>query len=1473
MASGFEVAIIGLAGRFPGARTVDEFWRNLVSGVESISRFTDEEVIAAGIDPALVRDPAYVKAGGVLDDVERFDSAFFGYTPREAEVMDPQQRIFLECAWEAIEDAGYDTERYRRPVGVFAGMSMNTYVFSNLIFNTEAVEALGEAQAAIANLHDHLATRVSYKLDLRGPSFTVQTACSTSLVAVHLACQSLISGECDMAIAGGVSVSLPQKGGYLYTEGGIHSPDGRCRAFDASAQGMVGGSGVGAVVLKRLDDALADGDRIVAVVKGSAINNDGASKVGYTAPSVDGEARVIRSALRAADVEPATVGYVEAHGTGTAIGDPIEIEALARVFRGKAAGPGTCGVGSVKTNVGHLDAAAGMAGLIKAALALEHGQIPPTLHFERPNPHIDFASTPFFVVDRLREWPRAVTPRRAGVSGFGIGGTNAHVVLEEAPAPNRARETSEPHAYVLSARTPSALDAAAERLAANLEAHGGASHADVAWTLQTGRRQFPARAAVVAESVAGAAGALRAGLKARTGTVVRRDEPLVAKTAFLVPGQGAQYPGMARELYARFAPFRDAMDQVAAAMLPALDVRALIADTSAGAAERLRQTEYAQPALFAVEYATARLLEAIGVTPDALLGHSVGEYVAACLAGVFTVEDAAALVALRGRLMSEAPAGAMLAIAATEPDARGWGDGSGLSLAAVNGPSACVLAGTFDAIEALERRLSADGIGCSRLHTSHAFHSHLMDGIVERFRDAVAARPRHAPAKPFVSNVTGTWITEAQAIDPGYWARHLREPVRFADGVATLAATCGRFVEVGPGATLTTLARQTAKHVAGIAALPKPDASEPADVTFLSAVARLWTEGVAIDWAPLHDRARRRRVALPTYPFERQRHWVERTGAHPAVAARRAGNGPMLYVPSWRRDPAGTVDAIEALTHAKRQWLVFLDETGLGRAIAARLERAGQRVVTADTAALATAAGCDALLARLSRDRQVPDAIVFCATAPAGTPGEARRTLFEPLVTLAQAMERQRLFAPVQLTIVSTGLYDIVGSESIEPLRALALGPVRVIPQEMPNVRTRNLDVDGDVERAADAVVRELAREIDDQTVAIRNGRRWTLKYDAADEAALRTRSPLDVATGAAVVFGGFGNIGSVAARALVAAGWRSVVLASRHAAKDRPIVRELEAAGATVVAAECDLETATAVGDVLTAARDRFGRVAIVVHAAGPSGDAAVASIADTAPAHVDRQFGSKVAGLLAMADAIDAHRPGRVVLVSSLSSILGGLGFTAYAAANAAMDAVAEARARDGRWTAIDWDGWRFDGAATPGAIDAATGQRVFELVLTRDIGPRLVVTASPLEPRLAQWINPGARESAPADRRVAGQAAARAIVHPTNDVERIVVRAWRDLLGIEEIGLDDNFFDLGGHSLLATQLVGRLRRTLLVDLPLKDLFERPTVRDVAATVVSHESAPGQAMATARVRLQLAGMSPEEMRAMLAAKRAETA
>lgn len=901
LAADEPIAVIAMSGRFPGAADVEQFWRNLCEGRDGITAFTDAE-LDPSIPASLRGDSCYVKARGVIDQVEWFDAEFFGISPREAELMDPQQRIFLELCWEALERGGYPPDATGMPVGVFAGMYNASYFQRHLLHRPDLIEKLGEFQVMLANEKDYITTRVAHRLNLTGPAVSVHTACSTSLVAIAQAVASLRARQCDMAIAGGVSVTCPPRSGYLYQEGAMLSPDGVTRSFDAQAQGTVFSDGGAAVLLKRLSDAQADGDTVYALIRGVAVNNDGRQKASFTAPSADGQAAVIAAAHRAAGVDARSISYVETHGTATPLGDPVEVEGLTRAFRTHgspgAQDSGYCRIGSLKSNVGHMVTAAGAAGVIKTALALAEETLPASIHFERPNPKIDFASSPFRVNDRHTAWPRADQPRRAGVSSFGVGGTNAHAVLEEAPAPVPSSPAQGPQLLMLSARSAAALERMAGQLADHLEAQPQLNLADVAHTLQWGRSRFAHRLGVVAGTPAAAVAALR-----------QRSDPMRASRAvgravpplvWLFPGQGSQYAGMGSGLLKDDPHFAEAFEACLAALQPWMrfDLRQRLFE---GGAEALQMTEVTQPATLCLEYALARAWLARGVQPAAFVGHSVGEFAAAVIAGVMSLADAARLVATRARLMQDLPRGCMLSVRMSRDQVLARLP-QGLSLAAENGPTACVVAGPEDAIRAFEASLQADGISARLLVTSHAFHSTMMDAAVAPFEAEVRQVRLSAPTVPIASTLTGTWMTEQDATDPHYWARHLREAVRFSTALRCVQSRWAQaaFLEVGPRGTLATLARQHTVAVGSTSAAPAAVASvadtpEAETAQMLLAQASLWTLGLEPVAPAASPADQRRRVRLPTYPFERKPFWVDAPPApsiQPTPAAAQPSRAP-----------------------------------------------------------------------------------------------------------------------------------------------------------------------------------------------------------------------------------------------------------------------------------------------------------------------------------------------------------------------------------------------------------------------------------------------------------------------------------------------------------------------------------------------------------------------------------------------------
>lgn len=878
------IAVIGLSGQFPGAESAQRFWENLVAGVSGV---TDVEIGKRRSN--LPTHPNYVAKTAAIKNGDTFDAKFFGIYPKQAIDLDPQHRRFLEVCWSAMEDAGYIPDDAPGRVGVFAGCHMNTYIFTRIAADAEFRSALADSfpggglNAEISNDKDYLATRVAYHLNLKGPSVAVQTACSTSLVAIAQACESLSANSCDMALAGGVTITFPQEQGYLHTEDSILSPDGTCRTFDADAKGTIFGDGVGVVLLKRLEDAISDRDDIYAVIRGWGVNNDGGDKNGYTAPSVSGQSTAIRLAHRSAGITADQISYVEAHGTGTLVGDPIEVQALTNAFRDTTDRKQFCRLGSLKTNVGHLDVAAGVASVIKVCFSLKNRILPPVLHFRSPNPRIDFENSPFIVNTTLSPWDTENLPRRAGVSSFGVGGTNAHVVMEEAPPTDVTRTTRSHHIIRLSAQSQKALDEMTTVFANHLELNPELDIADVSYTLLMGRKTFPFKKSVVATSNNEAIQLLRDQSSKRVISSRLRvnDKPIV----MMFPGQGSQHVNMAGEFYQSKPVFREAMDACARALIPHLgiDLRELIYDVT-GDKNRLDQTQFAQPALFMTSFSLGRWWQSMGVTPSLLLGHSVGEFAAAAIAGVMSLQDAARLVSLRGQFMQSLPPGAMLSVQLSSQKLSSILPES-LEIAAINGPEFCVVSGPTEAIESfaleLESGKHGEDIALRRLRTSHAFHSRMMDPAIEMFEREVRKVQLSAPELPILSTVTAQILDEATATSPVYWARQIREPVRFSDSVSSVLErnTNGCvLLEVGPNQALSTLVRQqpldASKHFV-VPSLPQAKQSGSEVLFAINALAQLWHCGANVDWNAFYRYENRSRVHLPTYRFQRERYSFE----------------------------------------------------------------------------------------------------------------------------------------------------------------------------------------------------------------------------------------------------------------------------------------------------------------------------------------------------------------------------------------------------------------------------------------------------------------------------------------------------------------------------------------------------------------------------------------------------------------------
>jgi acyl transferase domain-containing protein/NAD(P)-dependent dehydrogenase (short-subunit alcohol dehydrogenase family) len=1362
------IAIIGIGCRFPDARDPGEFWRNLCSGHESVREFSDDELRQAGGDPANRAHKNFVGRGVILDGIDEFDASFFGYSPRDAEILDPQQRLFLECSWHALEDAGYDPSRPGPLIGVFGGADLSSYLL-NIYSDPEVLASVGPFAIALANDKDHLTTRVAYELNLKGPAITIQTACSTSLVAVCEACRSLLNYECDIALAGGAAISVSQGSGYFWEEGGISSPDAHCRAFDADARGTIGGSGVGLVVLKRYTEARSDGDHIYAVIRGFGLSNDGRDKIGYTAPSVDGQAQAILTAMVTADTDPDTISYIECHGTGTPLGDPIEFAALTQVFRGQTDRKQFCAIGSVKTNFGHLNSAAGVAGLIKTALALRHKMLPPSLNYVRPNPKIHFQDSPFFVVNSLRAWRNGSTPRRAGVSSFGLGGTNAHVVLEEAPVVSDSAKGRNWQLLTLSAKTATALDRMTSNLALCLETQAALDPADVAYSLQMGRKVFPYRRVALANS-SEFTGAIEALSQCDPARLISGNGTNPPSMAFMFPGQGSQHAGMGYDLYQMEPVFREQVDAACDFLCAEFDF-----DLRETMYSPLHQTSswptaLAQPALFVTEYALARLWMDWGVTPQSMLGHSIGEYVAACLSGVFSVHDALRLVVTRARLMQAMPLGAMVAVFLKESDASELAK-NGLSLAAINGPSLCVLSGAIESVESLEAELTARSVRSQRLQTSHAFHSAMMDPVIDPFVNYVRRIDLQPPSRPYLSNLTGGWISTDQATDPEYWGQHLRQSVRFMENLRTMqSAASSAFLEVGPGRSLATLARNCLDEAfLVLSSLPHPHEQAPPLKVTMQALATLWVNGADVDWQAIHRGEKRRRIPLPTYPFERQRYWIGPSNLRENAALRHAkpnerrAIGDWFYSPTWK--PVPLANCIGSSSHSS--WLVLCGNDVRAGDLIAMLRERGEQVQAVGThRSLACGISAEHIIdpmqpddyERLFRDLSSPPKRIvhWCAEseqelALAREPAEnessdgvspsysfkaltASVAGFFSLFHLAKAIHKIWPGEEFDLVVITAGSYAISPWERIIPEQAMLSGASKVISQEMPRVHVRSIDLPADQEANAenclDKLYTELESDCNGPIVALRESGRWVRDYlpiSLEPTAAVRRLRR----NGVYVITGGLGGIGLTFAQHLATKARAKLVLTSRTPFPERSqwaswmqaheeneavsrVIRKLQAledAGSDVILAAADVVNAGEMHSLAQRVRREFGEVHGVVHAAGVAGGGMIAlrTIDD-----VVRVIAAKVRGTQVVHQAFGNKPLDFFVLCSSLNALLGGFGQIDYCAANCYLDAFAHRYAGNKSYlVSINWDTWGDVGMAlkadTPRGFEA---QRQAEL-----------------------------------------------------------------------------------------------------------------------------------------------------------------
>jgi amino acid adenylation domain-containing protein len=1529
------IAIVGIGCRFPrGAETPQSFWHLLREGFDAIAEIPTERWDWKAYSEPGPLTPGKINArwGGLLKDVDLFDAHAFGMSPREAERLDPQQRLLLEITWEGLEDAGLDMEQLQgSSTGVFIGCSTHDYSLlqTGRPFEIDTFVGTGNATSMVAS-------RLSYWFDFHGPSLTVDTACSSSLTAVHLACESLRRRQSSLAVAGGVNVILLPEHHIAFSRAGLLAPDGHCKVFDARADGYVRGEGAGVLVLKRLSDALATKDPIYAIIRGTAVNQDGRSN-GITAPNPHAQESMLRQAYRNAGILPSQIQYVEAHGTGTALGDAIEAKALGAVLQsGRRAGQ-RCLLGSVKSNLGHLEAAAGIAGIIKVALSLRHKEIPPSLHFVDPNPHIPFEDLSLSVVRELERWPATDKPARAGVSAFSFGGSNAHAVLEEAPTAQPTDPGRPWQLLLLSAKTDHALGRATKNLAEHLKRNPGLSLADVAFTLHTGRAPFKFRRGLVCRNNQEAAGLLETLDPEQTfnGSTELKGRAV----AFMFPGLGEHYAGMAEGLYECEPSFREQVDHCCVLLQPHIgfDLRTVIFAKQSGragpacqgldlrkmarrnndaqdeASQLLKETLLSHSAVFVVEYSLARMLMAWGLKPAAMIGHSLGEYVAACVAEVIPLDAALLLVARRAELIREVQRGAMLAVGLSSTDMLAR-LGEGLFLAAVNAPQFCTVSGTVEAVEGLAQRLRLEGVACQPLPTSHAFHSEMLRPIADSFRNMIKSLPLSEPKIPYISNVTGTWITAEQAKDHDYWVGHLCGTVRFSEGLEQLveADDSRVLLEVGPGFGLMSFCKlqPASRRRPDFVALPtvRPSYYDEPDLPFLlRTLGKLWTAGVVLDGTGFYEKQRRQRLRLPTYPFERTRYWID---SRPAVVGdrtpsegRRTHMSDWFYVPKWSKCELRFASPTQPRDQQRFRWLLFRDETGLGEEVEANLQQAGHSVVSvlAGPQFQRLSKGLfvinpsvredyDRLLKELA---EVPQQVLHMWTVTnSGTTQSELGSLesalhhgFYSLLFLAQALGDRNPLETIRIVAVSSGMQRVIGEDCISPDKATLLGPCRVIPFEYPHYICRSVDFSADSpqherKQVVNQLLAELSAHSADTVVAYRGGERWiqTVEHHSLASAAKDAQGLRE--GGVYLITGGLGGIGLGLAEYLAKHVKPKLVLVGRTPLPPRDAWSRLleespaddacrkiqqlltiEQLGAEVLICSADTANMEQMKDVLQKTRERFGTLHGVFHAAGVPGAGLMQLRTAEAAARV---LAPKVTGTLVLESLLQHYELDFVVLFSSVLAIAGGPGQVDYCAANAFMDAVA-ARAASSRtntvainWGFWQWDAWQdnllqfdqeirdhFRASRRKYGLTIDEGMECLLLAIASR-SPQVVVSIQDFD-SLIENMN---RFSAGPELRKREQMAGRASVHPRPllgtdyappalEMEKELAQIWQDLLGIEKIGIHDNFFELGGNSLLAIQLAARLRETVRVDLPLRDLLQSRTIAGLAQVISKSEAA----------------------------------
>jgi acyl transferase domain-containing protein/acyl carrier protein len=1482
---GLEIAVIGMSGQFPGSKDCRSYWENLMAGKELIKTFTDEELINCGVPESQLRNESYIKCAGAIDIDEKntFDHSFFGYSPEEASLMDPQIRLFHEHCWKALEDAGYSSLIDKQRIGLFAGASRN-YNWKMYVYGKSEETRLDPFYLDMISGASFISTLVSYKLNLQGSSFFVDTACSTSMVAISLACKSLLFGESKMALAGGSCIITQKQKGYFYQEGMINSSDGHCRAFDKDASGTVGGEGVGVVVLKKLSEAIKDRDHIYCIIRSASINNDGNRKVGYTAPSVKGQTECIKMSHRLAGVDPRTISYIETHGTGTKLGDPVEVRALNEAFAGSGKEK-FCAIGSVKTNIGHLDTAAGVAGFIKTVLSLKYKKIPPSLYYKEPNPEIDFDGGPFYVNTELKEWERKGDfPLRAAVSSFGIGGTNVHAVLEEAPDSPPVNEGRQYKLLTFSAKTEASLLRYMNNVREFLIKEPLVNLADMCYTLQVGRKHFSYRKSLACEDKEELINMLSPDNLQTPSTIAKEKN---SSLVFMFSGAGSQYINMGKDLYEKEPFFREEMDKGFSLLksLTGENYKEIIYPKQADNFS-INLMLHTQPSIFLFGYSLVRLLMSWGIKPQYMIGHSIGEYIAACISGVFSFEDALLLVVKRGQLMNDMPPGNMLSVPINQAEAHKYVNNK-ISLAAINGPDQVVLSGDTASIDELIKTFEQTGISYIKLYASQAGHSHMIDDIADEYRKTLETIRRNAPGTPFVSNLTGEIMSADQATSVNYWVRHMRETVQFSGGIKTLLAQKNdlTFVEVGGGHSLTTLVRQhqTKKNKpVAINLIKHPTKEFEDDVKYLTErIGQLWSHGVSIDWMAYYNNEKRQRISLPAYSFELTRYPTEvdpfENSDRAVPSANPSGNQELkdwIYYPVWK----SAMPISSGKKTNTKSYIFFSTDDAFAEGIKSGLRKGKNELV-------------ELLMGeqykKLSRykyiiDPAIPDHykklfneirndqiditdIVYSwgmtidsSKLELNKENKEMNLVYFGIVEITRSLLQDADLNKKRITVITNSLHCVTGNEVVSYGQSLMLGLMNTLPQEY-SISCCNIDIN--LQEKNPGLAEKLAQEINnrgnERIIALRHDKRWILDYQR-HAGAIRDHENRIKQRGTYLITGGLGNVGFILAKHLIQNYDANVVLTGRRRIKEDADTNEetgkgsarldyLKSIGKNVTYLNTDVSDFEIFKSTTEIINKNIGRIDGIIHTAGNIDLDHFELIEDITPQNAFAIFAPKVKGVVNIYKLFKDADPDFVWITSSLATVLAGLNYASYSSANLYMDHFVSSISKElPNWKCIGLGEMLFtedeikrENDWSRKALRPLEITELFEWSLSVEHCPVILETAVDLHSRIKKAYH--TKRENYLDFNASDQVATKserpdlsnAYVAPETETEIKLAKMIEDFFGIVNIGMEDNFFELGGDSLKAMVLLRRIKKEFNINIPLKDFFGSRNLKLIAGEI----------------------------------------